>query len=128
VQDSGVCTPLPDGTTLETGSMINPETGVITPYEELWKDDEAEESIFLKNESGTAWYAKVGSFQLGLGRHESDGKFWAWQAEKLEGTGWVIRHSIGKDMATTNCLPDDTSAWQSVGKIQWAGESFSVLE
>lgn len=27
-----------DGTTLETGHMVNPDTGIVTAYEEVWDD------------------------------------------------------------------------------------------
>lgn len=30
--------PQPDGTTLETGHMLNPDTGIVTAYEEVWDD------------------------------------------------------------------------------------------
>lgn len=30
--------PLSDGTTLEKGMMINPDTGIVTAYEEIWDD------------------------------------------------------------------------------------------
>jgi hypothetical protein len=32
---------LPDGTTFETGAMVNPATGVETDYEEIWESVEA---------------------------------------------------------------------------------------
>jgi hypothetical protein len=35
-KDVGRCHPQPNGDTLELGSMINPETGTETEYEELW--------------------------------------------------------------------------------------------
>ncbi|PSR88791.1 hypothetical protein BD289DRAFT_460340 [Coniella lustricola] len=40
VADVGDMFPQPDGTTLETGSMVNPATGLNTTYEELWDDQE----------------------------------------------------------------------------------------
>ncbi|KAI1331070.1 hypothetical protein F5Y16DRAFT_360452 [Xylariaceae sp. FL0255] len=41
VVDEGVIhAPRPDGKSLETGSMINPATGIMTDYEELWADEE----------------------------------------------------------------------------------------
>ncbi|KAF4339742.1 alpha-1 6-mannosyltransferase subunit [Fusarium beomiforme] len=36
--DAGFMYPQPDSLTLEKGSMVNPETGINTPYEELWHD------------------------------------------------------------------------------------------
>lgn len=40
VADEGDMYPQPDGSTLEKGHMINPETGVDTQYEELWVSEE----------------------------------------------------------------------------------------
>lgn len=41
VVDEGDMAPGPlEGTTLETGSMVNPATGAETAYEELWRDEE----------------------------------------------------------------------------------------
>jgi hypothetical protein len=41
VVDEGDMVTLPDGTTLETGRMVNPATGVETDYEEVWEAAEA---------------------------------------------------------------------------------------
>lgn len=40
--DAGDMFPQPDGTTLETGRMVNPATGLETDYEELWLDGRPE--------------------------------------------------------------------------------------
>ncbi|TFK37664.1 hypothetical protein BDQ12DRAFT_151671, partial [Crucibulum laeve] len=61
VFDQGTNTHLPDGATLEIGEMINPETGKMTPYEEIWEEEELEEdtrALFIKNAIGSAWYAR----------------------------------------------------------------------
>ncbi|KND86579.1 hypothetical protein TOPH_08786 [Tolypocladium ophioglossoides CBS 100239] len=41
VVDEGDMFAQADGSTLETGSMVNPATGRVAPYEEVWDDDEA---------------------------------------------------------------------------------------
>lgn len=38
--DEGDNYPQPDGTTLEKGAMVNPDTGLETDYEEVWIDEE----------------------------------------------------------------------------------------
>ncbi|KKY37147.1 hypothetical protein UCDDA912_g02787 [Diaporthe ampelina] len=38
VRDEGDMVPCPGGLALEVGSMVNPATGRMTPYEELWLD------------------------------------------------------------------------------------------
>lgn len=51
--------------------MVNPQTGKMASYEEIWRDEEAEEAdtvLFVKNVGGTTWRACVGRWQLALGR------------------------------------------------------------
>ncbi|KAJ6524492.1 hypothetical protein B0H19DRAFT_898240, partial [Mycena capillaripes] len=81
VVDVGSNTPLPDGRTLEAGEMVNPATGILTPYEEIWRDEECDEAVFVRNVEGSVWRARVGEWQLALGRTVR-GEFWAWQAQK----------------------------------------------
>jgi Protein HRI1 len=40
--DSGELKSREDGTIVETGSMKHPETGIVTPYTEIWVDEEVE--------------------------------------------------------------------------------------
>ncbi|KAJ6440618.1 sodium/nucleoside cotransporter [Purpureocillium lavendulum] len=40
VVDEGDMVAREDGTVLETGRMVNPATGLVTPYEEVWEDEE----------------------------------------------------------------------------------------
>lgn len=52
--DEGDMYPQPDGTTLEKGAMVNPDTGNLTDYEELWDDSELSDGtpcVVLQTES-----------------------------------------------------------------------------
>lgn len=72
--DEGEMYPQPDGTTLETGFMVNPETGIITGYEEVWDDDNVESTdaaqlcVVLKCESNDVrgLVVKLGTFCQGF--------------------------------------------------------------
>lgn len=44
VKDEGDMYPQPDGSTLETGRMVNPDTGLETDYEEVWRAVQVESS------------------------------------------------------------------------------------
>lgn len=63
-----------DGTVLEKGCMINPETGLNTPYEEVWDDrevsslDMAQICVVLKYENGNGrgLVVKLGKFCQGF--------------------------------------------------------------
>ncbi|KAG5638401.1 hypothetical protein H0H81_000178 [Sphagnurus paluster] len=129
VEDSGTNTTLPDGNILEVGEMINPATRKMTPFEEIWLDQEERDEktvLFVKNISGTSWQARVGDWQTGLGRGK-DGVFWAWQAEK-EGSGWTTKYSTVSAYITY--LPDGLSigGWEEGSVVDWVGDKWIVLE
>ncbi|KAK6519184.1 hypothetical protein TWF281_003873 [Arthrobotrys megalospora] len=86
---------------LETGSMVNPDTGVMTEYKEYWQDTpakEGDEVIFWEygnEESGPdnrAFVGIVGKYALGVGR--ANGVFWTWRAEKDSEGGWKLERSV----------------------------------
>ncbi|KAI8947192.1 hypothetical protein F4801DRAFT_525007 [Xylaria longipes] len=52
VLDEGDIFPQDDGGTLETGRMVNPATGKLTDYEEVWIDLEAEDIPEINQNSG----------------------------------------------------------------------------
>ncbi|KAK0216042.1 hypothetical protein IW262DRAFT_1276706 [Armillaria fumosa] len=106
VDDRGTNSALPDGRTLETGEMVNPATGNITAYEEIWREETSDQFLFVKNDEGTTWRARAGRWQVALGR-DSDGKFWAWQAEKDENGAWVMKNSTENAKQHADLLPDD---------------------
>ncbi|UNI15939.1 hypothetical protein JDV02_002423 [Purpureocillium takamizusanense] len=54
VVDEGDMITQPDGTTLETGSMVNPATGLVTAYEEVWEDEEPVVPSFSRAGSSTS--------------------------------------------------------------------------
>ncbi|KAF8172825.1 hypothetical protein K438DRAFT_1851199 [Mycena galopus ATCC 62051] len=67
VVDVGTNTPLPDGRTLEAGEMVNPATGILTAYEEIWRDEECSEALFVRNIAGSVWRARAGHQEKLLG-------------------------------------------------------------
>ncbi|KAG6843951.1 hypothetical protein H0H87_011457 [Tephrocybe sp. NHM501043] len=133
VEEKGTNSILPDGTTLEVGEMINPETGKMTPFEEIWRDEEemdASSVLFIKNTLGTTWQGRVGNAQMGLGRGR-DGAFWAWQAEKEANSKWVVRYATrNTDKERITYLPDyqETVEWKEGTSVKWAGDMWVLLE
>lgn len=86
--DEGDMYPQPDGTTLEKGSMLNPDTGIVTAYEEVWDDDNilstdvAQVCVVLKyeNSDGRGLVVKLGKYCQGfmkIGEHISLER-WEW--------------------------------------------------
>lgn len=111
VADEGDMFPQTDGTTLETGRMVNPATGLPTDYEERWRDVEpistersgggAEEGrkvcvvLQLHDDVNRArgMVVRVGQFCQGLLRVR-DGlslERWEWESEK----GWRRMAKMG---------------------------------
>lgn len=72
--DEGDMYPQSDGTTLEIGQMVNPDTDIVTAYEEIWDDedipssDSAQVCVVLKYESGNdkGLVIKLGKYCQGL--------------------------------------------------------------
>ncbi|KAK7055255.1 sodium nucleoside protein [Favolaschia claudopus] len=160
VPDIGVNTPLPDGRTLEAGEMGHPATGVVTRYEEVWRDEEYRDSdskdadaVFVRtlnseSDAEDCWRARVGSWQLALGR--TGREFWAWQASanptsnsnpnpnsnstlpSHPSLAWTRIYSTplpDTDSSTTKFLPDEsiTSRWESGSTVEWEGREWLVL-
>ncbi|KAF5389948.1 hypothetical protein D9757_003622 [Collybiopsis confluens] len=130
--DYGSNTGLPDGTTLETGEMINPATGKLTAYEEIWRDVEVvgsadgNTSLFLHNADGTSWYARVGDWQLALGRDSAD-NFWAFQARRSD-KKWVVERSTRPTGAIILLSDDILKNWAEGSKVQWNEDHWLILE
>ncbi|KAK6495024.1 hypothetical protein TWF481_003052 [Arthrobotrys musiformis] len=86
---------------LETGRMVNPDTGVLTDYKEHWQDNDAKEGdevVFWEygnDETGPdnrGFVGIVGQHALGVGR--VNGVFWTWRAEKAEDGVWKLERSV----------------------------------
>ncbi|CAK5271043.1 unnamed protein product [Mycena citricolor] len=124
VVDQGTNKTLPSGTIVESGEMINPSTSLMTSYEEVWRDEEHDTGIFMRNSTSSEWRAMVGCHQLALGR--TNDHFWAWQAVK-GADGWKLQHSFGFDGRTT-LLPDHHLDWATQQNIMlWDGDLWSVF-
>ncbi|KAF9063824.1 hypothetical protein BDP27DRAFT_1231430 [Rhodocollybia butyracea] len=125
VVDYGYNTELPDGTILEKGEMVNPATGKMTAYEEVWRDEHPTDNktLLLRNLAQTSWYGHVGGWQLALGR-DSRGVFWAIQARMVD-RKWEVIHATRSGVTL---LPEDTSKWVEGSEVEWNGDQWLVLE
>ncbi|RVD89456.1 uncharacterized protein DFL_000463 [Arthrobotrys flagrans] len=86
---------------LETGRMVNPDTGVMTDYKEYWQDNDAKEGdevVFWEygdDETGPedrGFVGIVGQRALGVGRVNE--VFWTWRANKSEDGNWKLERSV----------------------------------
>ncbi|OAA45592.1 hypothetical protein NOR_03381 [Metarhizium rileyi] len=85
--DEGDMYPQPDGSTLEKGSMVNPDTGRETAYEEIWDDENAvpttsgQVCVVLKYEEGESrgLAVRLGKYAQGFARMGRDISLERWE-------------------------------------------------
>lgn len=109
VKDEGDMYPQPDGRTLEKGSMVNPSTGKLTDYQEMWRDldpvatihedrDEVKACVVLMLEDNAhkakGMVVRVGQFCQGVLRigHRFSLERWDWKGKE---EGWKRAVRIG---------------------------------
>jgi len=96
VQDEGLFNKLDDGDYLETGTMMNPTTGQIMAYEEIWRSLPCTtDNVVLLESSGDkdkTFLGRVGKWFQGIGTTE--GQLNAVRQEYGHGT-WRTVFSIG---------------------------------
>lgn len=114
VKDEGIMTPTSLGRTSERGVMVNPATGVMTKYEELWRDitpiiipsvsdivveDKTCMVLELRSEEhpeAQGMIVRVGQYCQGVMRvgEEFTAERWKWCDDRT-GSGWKRQARIG---------------------------------
>lgn len=137
--DEGDMLPQPDGTTLETGRMINPATGVETDYEELWRDGAAKDvpalakwtvlQIHDDSQQKRGMFVQLGKYAQAVLRigDSFTAERWEWNASSSK---WVGNFRIGDDDAfpLEDLIPTTQEVHQAGDQIEaWSG-MWSVLE
>lgn len=137
--DEGDMLPQPDGTTLETGRMVNPATGNETDYEELWRDGAAENVPALAKwtvlriqddfQQKRGMFVQLGQYAQAILRMGNifTAERWEWDSSQSK---WVGAFRVGDDEAFP--LDDLLSTSQEVHHVGeevevWSG-TWSVLE
>ncbi|KAL6400880.1 HRI1 domain protein [Ilyonectria robusta] len=134
--DEGDMFPQPDGTTLETGSMVNPATGKDTAYEEVWLDVEPiptstsdVKSIVLHMETetgGRGSVVRLGQYCQGFLR-EGDlmtAERWEWEAAK----GWKRTIRMGDAELPCEKVLDDGLGAKKDEVVEIGGNAWKVVE
>ncbi|KAG5662134.1 hypothetical protein KAF25_004373 [Fusarium avenaceum] len=134
--DAGFMYPQPDSLTLEKGSMVNPDTGIDTAYEELWHDatptavpgDSQVRALVLQTEDDEngvrGSVVKLGCYVQGLLR-VGDGitlERWEWK----EG-GWKRTVRIGDAELPCEKIVDE-EALKEGDAVDIAGRAWNVIE
>lgn len=153
--DEGNFVLLPTGQTLESGSMLNPATGRVQPYEEVWSGVDVlpgEPVLILVRRSPsvttdgrpTAFLGIIGRYALALWQDSCSRLFGAWKAERAaaDGVTWTETWSQQSSDAQAAGVampegdawqaalgPDETGSWKREGDcISWAGDEWEILE
>lgn len=120
---------------LERGAMINPETGKVEDYEELWEDLEVRMREGKENESFISWVLKtkghggeqkgmvirIGEWIQGVMRRGDEFSVarWEWSI----GRGWERALAIGQDLALNSKIFEEGitvgDGFKAEGGVEW---------
>ncbi|KAI3390972.1 hypothetical protein diail_8307 [Diaporthe ilicicola] len=139
VRDEGDMVPCPGGLALEVGNMVNPATGLMTAYEELWHDKQPaprsaippECVVFqLSDEPGAkrGQFIRLGPYAQGVLRVGSTftAERWVW-SENL--SSWEQTIKISDSQHTLDFLIGELGGSNEVGcQVQGSMGTWSVIE
>ncbi|KAK5169873.1 uncharacterized protein LTR77_005851 [Saxophila tyrrhenica] len=136
IVDEGDMFPQPDGRTLETGSMVNPASGKVEAYEEMWADPEptgaGEEGkvckvLILRDEAHEArgMVVRVGQFCQGVLRIGEAFALerWGWR----EHGGWRREVRMG-DLWLPCGVPCDGERVKLGGEVKYGDHVWKCVE
>ncbi|PPQ64062.1 hypothetical protein CVT24_008875 [Panaeolus cyanescens] len=126
--DSGIFTTQPDGTTLETGSMMNFDTGKVEDYEEIWFDETREEYIGLVSAEGEAKGAlvRVGEWWQGMVYENNEFRSARW---RKDGDNWEMIWGVEEDWDHGKPPGNSMLEGLAVGQeVQYAGKRWRTVE
>lgn len=127
VKDEGWFKKLPNGDDLEIGMMMNPETGRIMAYEEIWRTIPVDGKRFILLESSGAkdktFIGRIGNYFQGIGT--TDGRINARRSELINGN-WEVLFSIGDE----NTLPiiEEQESWKEGDEIEFQRRLWRILD
>lgn len=131
VVDHGYMSEQPDGSTLETGNMINPDTGAAGDYEEVWKDIDmsGHDCVVLQAHDdalGVRGLAmRLGHFYQVVLRTGDDFSLARWQRQPAdEGGEWLRSVAMGSRSAS---LPGPSSL-PAESAVSQVGDSIFVQQ
>lgn len=133
--DEGSFSTLPNGDVLERGEMRRPETGEVTPYEELWRrlpltrdKDEPVRVVMLESTDARdkAFLGRVGDHEIGIAHR---GVRVLARIRRLSDTGW--KTTMATDAADEWPFPDLDSVdllAAKAGGVELLGRRWQVIE
>ena len=139
VVDEGVCSKQADGSMLEVGAMVNPATGAVGDYEEVWDDvkpvgpaGDAARCIVLQHETATSRgvVELLGVYLQGVLKNASGTSVERWQWTDADGGAWKQTFTAG---GHDTGLPCETAFRQAAtlqegDTLTFQGLSWTVVE
>ncbi|GAA5981869.1 hypothetical protein JCM10908_004644 [Rhodotorula pacifica] len=134
--DEGSFSTLPNGDVLERGEMRRPETGIVTPYEELWRrlpltcgDGSAPARVLMlesvePDPNEKTFCGRVGDWEVGIARHGAGVRA---QVQRFDGGGWTtLSQTAGAGLPLPHL--DFEVAAQPDEEITIGGRRWKVIE
>jgi hypothetical protein len=126
VKDEGLFNKLANGDDLETGSMMNPDTGAVMRYEEIWREIPVEENAVALLESvgqkDKTYVGRIGKWFEGIGTR--NGKINAIRKELKDGE-WRTVFVVGDE---AHIPVFEETGWKVGDQIELNGRSWKVLD
>jgi len=127
VLDEGLFKKLDNGDELETGEMINPDTGGLMPYEEVWRTVPVEGAgiVLLESlgEGDKTFVGRIGKWFQGIGTR--DGVVSAMRQEFVDGK-WEVRFLMGSSDVVP--LIEGECSWKVGEQVEVGGRRWKVLD
>lgn len=132
VSDDGDMYPQPDGTTLEKGAMLNPDTGRITDYDELWDDVEPEKgevAAVLMVDIGAVkgMVVWIGSFCQALVRDEGGVTLERWEKDAEGSWARTVRVGGARELPCESIVTGKVKL-EKDGAVACQGDMWKVVE
>lgn len=134
--DEGSFTTFPNGDDLETGSMPHPETGVVTKYEEVWRNLKPREGVkhawILQSVDEKCFLGRIGGGYVAL--REAEGKLFGARREEWDvSEGWSVKYKIGDVEGVPSLAArgkeafDGEERWKIGDNVEVLGEQYVVM-
>lgn len=137
VVDEGVCSQQEDGSMLEVGAMVNPDTGAIGDYEEVWDDvkpvgpaGEVARCVVLQHETETSRgvVELLGSYLQGVLKNEAGTVVERWQWSEAD--AWKQTFTSGDHDKSLPCetIIAQAATLKEGDKVEFKGLAWTVVE
>ena len=130
--------PLDEKRTLETGRMVNPETGIETDYEEIWEDEapgiiggtegNSVQCVVLKYEQGREKGLAIIMGGLSQGILKTKKGVSCQRGEFHDGLGWETSVEMGEEGIPWKDVAEDMAGFKVGSEVCEGGRVWKIIE